>query len=187
MRNFNNIRTIDLKSYLPSVLKDVDEMRTIMDAETTEVQALWNAAEACMNDQFLSEASESGIARREAMFNITPYATDTLDDRRFHLQSLYAETTPYTRRKLEEYLEALCGKGGYTLNIMTADLNVEVRVALAARKQELSISEALERMLPYNMTFSIIIMYNKWNSTVTKTWGSVKAKTWKEIKEEVSA
>ena len=41
MRNFNNIRTIDLKSYLPEVLKDVTEMRAIMDAETPEVQAIW--------------------------------------------------------------------------------------------------------------------------------------------------
>lgn len=187
MRNFNSIRAIDLKGYLPTVLKDVDEMSAIMDAETLEIKALWDAAEACMNNQFLSEASESGIARREAMFDITPYATDTLDDRRFHLQSLYAEATPYTRRKLEKYLETLCGKDGYALNITTADLNVKVRVALAVRKQETSVSEALERMLPYNMTFSVIIMYNKWNSTAVKTWGSVKTKTWKEIKEEVPA
>ena len=41
MRNFNNIRTIDLKEYLPDVLKDVQEMRAIMEAETPEVQAIW--------------------------------------------------------------------------------------------------------------------------------------------------
>ena len=65
MRNFNNIRTIDLKEYLPDVLKDVQEMRAIMEAETPEVQAIWDACEDCMNDQFISEATENGVARRE--------------------------------------------------------------------------------------------------------------------------
>lgn len=60
MRNFNNIRTIDLKEYLPDVLKDVQEMRAIMEAETPEVQAIWDACEDCMNDQFISEATENG-------------------------------------------------------------------------------------------------------------------------------
>mgnify|MGYP000787663432 FL=1 len=59
MRNFNNIRTIDLKEYLPDVLKDVQEMRAIMEAETPEVQAIWDACEDCMNDQFISEATEN--------------------------------------------------------------------------------------------------------------------------------
>ena len=45
MRNFNNIRTIDLKEYLPDVLKDVQEMRAIMEAEAPEVQAIWDACE----------------------------------------------------------------------------------------------------------------------------------------------
>ena len=70
MRNFNNIRTIDLKEYLPDVLKDVQEMRAIMEAETPEVQAIWDACEDCMNDQFISEATENGVARREKMLGI---------------------------------------------------------------------------------------------------------------------
>ena len=78
MRNYNNIRTIDLNGYLPDALKNVTEMRAIMDAETPEIQAIWDACEDCMNDQFISEATENGIARREKMLNITPNATDTL-------------------------------------------------------------------------------------------------------------
>ena len=93
MRNFNNIRTIDLKEYLPDVLKDVQEMRAIMEAETPEVQAIWDACEDCMNDQFISEATENGVARREKMLGITPFATDTLDDRK----SLEGNRRPYGR------------------------------------------------------------------------------------------
>ena len=113
MRNFNNLRTIDLKEYLPGVLKDVAEIRAVMDTETPEIQALWDAAEACMNDQFIQTATEDGIARRESMLGISPYASDTLDDRRFRLQSLYTENVPYTRRSLKNWLETV-NKNGYT-------------------------------------------------------------------------
>ena len=186
MRNFNNLRTIDLKEYLPGVLKDVAEIRAVMDTETPEIQALWNAAEACMNDQFIQTATEDGIARRESMLGISPYASDTLADRRFRLQSLYTENVPYTRRSLKNWLETLCGKDGYVLTITTSNFNVDVKVALGVKKQENVIRETLERMLPYNMTFSVSLLYNIWGSAKTKTWGSVKTKTWQNLKEEVS-
>ena len=147
MRNFNNIRTIDLKEYLPDVLKDVQEMRAIMEAETPEVQAIWDACEDCMNDQFISEATENGVARREKMLGITPFATDTLDDRKLRLLSRYNENIPYTRKSLAALLESLCGAGGYILTITTATFTVNVKVALGVKKQETIISETLERIL----------------------------------------
>ena len=167
MRNFNNIRTIDLKEYLPDVLKDVQEMRAIMEAETPEVQAIWDACEDCMNDQFISEATENGVARREKMLGITPFATDTLDDRKLRL------------------LESLCGAGGYILTITTATFTVNVKVALGVKKQEMIISETLERILPYNMVFTVELLYNTWAKVKPYKWSEVKPLTWKDLKEEV--
>ena len=111
MRNFNNNRTILLKGYLPEVLKNVRELDAIMDAENPEIEDLWQACEDCMNDQFISEATENGIERREKMLGITPFATDTLDDRRFRLLSRYMEDIPYTRKSLINMLTSLCGEG----------------------------------------------------------------------------
>lgn len=185
MRNFNNIRTIDLTEYLPEVLKNVTEMRAIMNAETPEVQAIWDACEDCMNDQFISESTENGIARREKMLKITPYATDTLEDRRFRLQARHNENIPYTRKNLASLLESLCGKDGYELTILTQTFTVKVRVALAVKKQEESIKELLERVLPYNMVFSVELLYNTWEKVKPYTWGALAPLSWKEIKEEV--
>ena len=69
MRNFNTARTIDLTEYQPDVLKNVTEMQAIMNTETPVVQAIWNACEDCMNDQFITEATENVIALRERMMN----------------------------------------------------------------------------------------------------------------------
>ena len=65
MRNFNIGRDIDLKTYLRGLMKEVREMNAIMEAETPEIRKLWQAAEDCMNDQFISE--ESRDARRRSV------------------------------------------------------------------------------------------------------------------------
>lgn len=187
MRNFNNIRTVDLKEYLPDVLKDVREMRAIMDAETPEVRAIWSACEDCMNDQFISEATENGVARREKMLGITPFATDTLDDRKFRLLSRYNENVPYTKKSLSALLESLCGAGSYTLTITAATFTVNVKVALGVKRQEMIISEMLERILPYNMAFTVALLYNTWDMVKPYKWSEIKALTWKDLKEEVFA
>lgn len=184
MRNFNNIRTVDLSGYLPGALRNVREMRAIMQAETPEVQAIWAVCEDCMNDQFLSEATENGIARREKMLNITPQATDTLADRRFRLRSRYADGAPYTRKSLHALLASLCGTDGYVLNIITKEFTVEVKVALDAKSQKKAVAELLERVLPYNMIFSVDLLYNTWSGANAYTWADVSAHTWKNLKEE---
>ena len=184
MRNFNNNRTILLKGYLPEILKNVRELDAIMDAENPEIEDLWQACEDSMNDQFISEATENGIARREKMLGITPFATDTLDDRRFRLLSRYMEDIPYTRKSLINMLTSLCGEGGYQLVISTGTFTVSVKVALTAKKQVDSVQELLERVLPYNMTFTVQLLYNTWGQIKDYTWGELKLLTWREIKEE---
>lgn len=185
MSNFNPIRTIDLTRYLPDVLKDVKEMRAIMEAETPEIRAIWAACEDCMNDQFIAEATENGVARREKILGITPYTTDTLDDRKFRLLAKYNEDTPYTRNRLKNMLTSLCGSDGYYVTFLTNSFTVNVKVALAVKKQKDVIEELLERELPYNMVFSVELLYNTWAQVIPYTWGAAHALTWKDIKEEV--
>lgn len=185
MRNFNVQRTVDLSGYLPEPLRDVREMRAIMEAETPTVRAIWQACEDCMNDQFISEATENGIARRERMLGIVPLGTDTLEDRRLLLQSRYNENIPYTRRSLAAMLESLCGPDGYRLQILTRSFTVNVKVSLAVKKQESIIAETLERILPYNMVFTVELLYNTWRKVKPYTWGEIKALSWRELKEEV--
>ena len=186
MRNFNNIRTIDLNNYLPDVLKNVTEMRTIINAETPEVQAIWNACEDCMNDQFISEATENGISRREKMLNITPYATDTLEDRRFRVQARYNENTLYTRKGLISMLDALCGADGYELHILTPIFTVNVKLVSREKNQRIIVQDLLERVLPYNMLYTVELLYSVWGEIKFQTWESAKAFSWKAMKERTA-
>ena len=62
---------------------------------------------------------------------------------------------------------------------------MNVKVALTVKKQETIIAETLERILPYNMVFSVKLLYNTWGQIKAYTWAELKKLTWREIKEEV--
>ncbi len=185
MAHFNTARTIDLGEYLPDILKGTREMEAIMEAETPEVAAIWAGCEDLMNDQFIWEATENGVARREKMLGVSPFATDTLADRKFRVLSRYNENIPYTRRSLMRQLATLCGEDGYSIQFLTKDFTVKVKVALTARKQEAAVGEMLERILPYNMAFTVELMYNQWQKVAAYTWGEVNKFTWNQLREEV--
>lgn len=184
MRNFNTAREIDLNAYLPDILRNIREFKAVTSAENAVICALWEAAENCMNDQFISEATESGLAHREKFLGITPFATDTADDRRFRLAAKYAENVPYTKLSLRTMLSSLCGEDGFSMSIETSKRNVTVKIALTSKKQYGVVKDFLERVLPYNMTFTVQLMYNTWAQLKTFTWTQLKAFTWGEIKEK---
>ena len=71
------------------------------------------------------------------------------------------------------------------MTITTATFTVNVKVALGVKKQEMIISETLERILPYNMVFTVELLYNTWATVKPYKWSEVKPLTWKDLKEEV--
>ena len=64
---------------LPPVLQPILELRQIADtAEQPEFDALWQALETLLSNQFVETADESGIARFERVLGITPRAAADL-------------------------------------------------------------------------------------------------------------
>lgn len=53
---------------------------------------------------------------------------------------------------------------------------VNVKVALGVKKQETIISETLERILPYNMVFTVELLYNTWAIATIPSGSSVTCK-----------
>lgn len=180
MKHFNPLREIDLAGYLPPVLQNIREMHAVMSTETPEIQALWQACEGCMNNQFVSEATEKGIARREKMLNITPYATDTLEDRRFRVLARYNEARPYTRKSLAVMLSALCGDFGYELGVK--NFIVTVKLAYDFKRYDNAVKELLERVLPLNMAYSVLVVYDGWQRLENSTWGDLRVYTWDDAR-----
>ena len=70
------------------------------------------------------------------------------------------------------------------MSIETSKKNVTVKIALTSKKQYGVVKDFLERVLPYNMTFTVQLMYNTWAQLKTFTWTQLKTFTWGEIKEK---
>lgn len=123
------IREADLVDYLPPFMQTYKEPAAALEAEQPEFQLVWEAADKILYNRFISTADEYGISRFEKILGIYPSGEDTIESRRFRVQSRWFTKIPYTWRVLLEKLLVLCGdtdfvlannfKEGYTLTLAT--------------------------------------------------------------------
>lgn len=172
-----------LIDYLPEHAQEIIEMRVIMAAEQKEFERLWTEIDNTKKDQFLVTATENGIARWERMLKISPKATDTIEERRLRILAKVNEQLPFTKVTLAQSLTALCGEGGYKLEIQYGEYRVRVLVALTARKMVDEVQKLLQRVLPANLLIEVTLLYNTWERLESKTWEELESKTWDEILE----
>lgn len=72
-----------IKSYWIEEIQDIKEFQVIAEVEDQEMVALEKHIQDLISDQFIQTATEQGIARREKMLKLVPFADDTLESRRF--------------------------------------------------------------------------------------------------------
>lgn len=108
-----------LLEYLPSIYHDVIDFVELTGTGAQEVISAEQAIKTLFDDQFVTEASEQAIKRREKMLGIqADPTTETLEFRRKRLINRYSTKPPFTVRYLQERLDFLVGKG---LTIVEAD------------------------------------------------------------------
>lgn len=173
-----------LIDYLPEHSQEILEMRVIMAAEQKEFERLWTEINNTKKDQFLVTATENGIARWEKMLKISPKATDTTEERRLRILAKVNEQLPFTKVTLAQSLTALCGEGGYKMDIRYGEYRVRVLVALAAKKMVDEVQKLLQRVLPANLLIEVTLLYNTWEKTKAKTWGELLSRKWRGVKED---
>ena len=83
-----------LINYLPAILQSVREFKAIMESEQPELNALWDALDTALTDQYLLEAGEYGISRWEEILKIIPVPGGTLDERRFRIYTMLNNRLP---------------------------------------------------------------------------------------------
>lgn len=175
----------NLIEYLPLFVARYGEISDALRAENPEFNDINVKIGEILDNEFIETADGSGIARFEKMLGITPYASDTLDDRRFRVLSKFNESTPYTLRSLDNMLKNICGENGYILELIADEYTVKVQIALKVKKQMEIVGEMLERILPCNMLYSVEMLFNTWQLVKNYAWGELKAHSWRNVKEEV--
>lgn len=174
-----------LINYLPPFMQEYKELAVIMGTEQTEIDDLWTAAEDALADQFILDATESGVSRWEVMLGISPKGTDTLNERKFRILTKLNQELPYTMRKLEQALTNLCGTDGFSIDLQAANYHVEVKLGLANQNDYQEVVNLLTKMLPANLTQGVQIKYNSNDVLEQFTYSQLAAYTHEQLRNEV--
>lgn len=160
-------REIDISNYIPKILQEFKEFKTIANTENLEIKLLWEALEDLFNDQFVNDATETGVKRWESILKIVPKGTDSLDFRKFRIITRLNERLPYTYRLLDQQLTTLCGKDGYYLELKNKEYTLIVKLALTAKSNFDDVGNLLDRIVPANIVIDLTLLYNQ-QSTLSK-------------------
>lgn len=175
--------SVDVSRYYPDVIKDFREFIILASAENPELYELWSSIESTMKNQFIQDSDINGVKHFEKLVGITPFATDTLEERKFRVMAKWNADIPYTERRFIEMLDNLCGADGYTLSINRPNKSVLVRVALVSKKNFSAVQELSEHIVPAEMLLTVELMYNTWTQAKSYTWQELMTLTWQKVRE----
>ncbi|GIO42462.1 putative phage tail protein [Paenibacillus apis] len=143
-----------LLEYLPDIYHEVIDFVELTDTGAQEVISAEQAISTLFADQYVTEASEQAIKRREKMLGIqADPTTETLDFRRKRLINRYSTKPPFTVRYLQQRLDFLVGAG---LTIVSVDpqafiLTVTTNIDNAALFKE--VERTVKVTKPANMLY----------------------------------
>lgn len=172
-----------LIDYLPIFIQDYAEIKAIMEAEQTSGEKAWTDAENVMCDQFVADATEYGVKRRESLLGITPKATDTMEERKFNILVRMNEQLPYTLEMLKSILLSMCGENGYSVTLDHGQYLLSVKLSLSNEKNVEAVKKLLERMVPANMV-TIVSLFNTHGILAGFTHEQLGVYTQKQVREE---
>lgn len=169
----------------PEIIRSIPDIKKIYEINADQEAMLDASVNALFDDIFLETMDETKTARWEKMLSIIPLDTDTLSERRFRIQTRVLERMPYTYRVILRKLQTLC-PGGVDWTVDTEKQLIIVRVALASKNMRADVDELLDNVLPLNMEYTLIILYNTYAMLAKHTNGNLKQFTHQQMRDDTA-
>lgn len=176
---------MSIKDLWPPIMQELREFQKIAEIEDSLFEQLKQEIEGIVNDQFISTATEKGVARRERMLKISPFADDTLETRRFRVQGVWNDKLPYTYRVLLERLDSLCGPDGYVMELNAGEYSLNIKIELTRRRMFDEIVKISRQMVPANIFVTAELRYNQHFTFANFTHGQLRQYTHYQMRNEV--
>lgn len=144
-----------LIEYLPHFMRRFVEMRAIMETEEVEMVKIEAGINKLLNNAFIEDADEDGIARFEKMLGLYPASTDTLEQRRTQVLLKWNDFIPYTYKTLLDRLTTYCGAGGYEITDNREIYDIFVSVPMDVTGLQQAVYEMLDRITPMTMKIGV--------------------------------
>ncbi|NLY46758.1 MAG: DUF2313 domain-containing protein [Tissierella sp.] len=174
-----------VEEYWTSILQEVKEFKEIANVENPELEAAWKSTVDLIDDQFIKTATERGIARREKILKITPFADDDLESRRFRVLARENDKLPYSYRVLENKLDQLCGEDGYIVTRNVGEHTLKIKIELTRKRMFDEVDKLVRKIAPANLIITIELRYNQYKTLGRYTQGQLSKYTHSELREEV--
>lgn len=167
------MRTPDLLSYLPPVVKQFREIKQIMDVENPEFKLVFDTSEQVLKNLFIYDCDLDGIKRYEIIIGIKPSTDDTLQSRIFRVASRWNDKTLYTWKVLLEKLDALCGKGNYTITLNNDIYTIQLITSIGIYGGLEEIYKLLNEVIPCNLIVNVSNILHRKLETAEYNGGTV--------------
>lgn len=174
-----------IKDLWPPMMQELEEFKRIAEIEELFFERLKQEIQNIVDDQFIKTATERGIARRERMLKISPFADDTLETRRFRVQGLWHDKLPYTYRVLLERLDSLCGQDGYEIELNAGEYSLNIKIELTKKRMFDEVVKITRQMVPANIVITVELRYNQHMTVGQLTHDALATYRHIDIREEV--
>lgn len=176
---------MNIKEYWIATIQNLLEFQALGDTENVEILLLQDEIAQVLNNQFITTATEFGVARRELMLKIQPFTDDTLDNRKFRILAKWLNQIPYTYRRLEEKLNEVVGLNGYTIVLDSGAYTLVIAINLGNKRMFADAKEVIRLMVPANLAITVTLRYNRHIDLMIKTHTQLSVLTHTQIREEV--
>jgi len=176
---------MSIKDLWPPIIQELEEFQKIAEIEELFFKRLQQEIQNIVDDQFLQTATERGIARRERMLKISPFADDTLETRRFRVQGVWNDKLPYTHRVLLERLDSLCGPDGYAIELNAGEYSLNIKIELTRKRMFDEVARITRQMVPANIVATVELRYNQHLAIANFTHEQLSQYTHYQLRNEV--
>lgn len=174
-----------IRDLWPPIMQELDAFKKIAEIEDSLFEQLKQEIESIVNDQFISTATEKGIARRERMLKISPFADDPLETRRFRVRGVWNDKLPYTYRVLSERLDSLCGPDGYVMELNAGEYSLNIKIELTKKRMFDEVVRITWQMVPANIVITVELRYNQHLTLANFTHEQLSQYTHYQLRNEV--
>lgn len=176
---------VDIIRYIPPALHDVKEVQNICNSISKELLKLNDRMNTTYNNQFVDTMDSETCKRWEEIIGLSHDTTYTLQEQRHRIKTVIIEQLPYTKKTIENILKSICGEDGYSLSVDYKKFTIYIELALENKRAFDDVYNSLERILPANMVFNIIVMYNTNKVLSQFTHKQLEKYTYNQVRNEV--
>lgn len=172
-----------LGEYLPPVLSEIKNIKSLMQLLQPVDNAMWYALETLLNNQFVDTADVNGVKKWEEELLLFPKLSDSLDLRKFAIKTKLIEPSVNSYRAIKSRLISLLGEDNFTLTVTDYTVNVFLQLGLNSKLD--SIKKLLRNIIPANMVLNVDMDYNTHGDLSVYTHGELAEYTHYELRNEV--